>query len=518
MPNPIHLIVRLPYNRPVNPPREPTPVEWSAQKDQFLWEVLSRSRGPDSAGIDWQGLANHLGTPLPYLLFRAQARYEEDLRGLRDVTGTLALNLGAPVDAAAVSPARTAVVPQTGSTSLMQRVLGSQAATPRVLSTRPSIAPTPQRLSTPSFGPSHKTPPSQGTAATLPAREHQQGSESTITLIQKPIGPVAPPISSTRPTHTHATPTRPQPADTESSSSSSSESSGDEDEEAQRRQDEEEAARKRLQELEKMMSSDILGFARQQPRLVTRSPALPGQSMIINRPTKEVRTQAGNHPESSVAMIGSAASPPRGRQPPPPAATRVAAWQPPNLNLTSTTTAQAPYIYPNVEQRPQSAASSAPSRSKSGHGSIPSIPSPGESQSPSVRSSTSATQSTSPGDNSRSPSFVSPPPRTEASQAADRHVKRLSLDGAVRGHSGGGTTAGPSRGTSAHGHHRQPGPRTASTHGSSASSFSDISDTSMSASALEDALMSNINRGASSRLSMFARSQFRGATRGSGQR
>ncbi|KAG8884051.1 hypothetical protein FRB97_005273 [Tulasnella sp. 331] len=452
--------------------------------------------GPERpVSLGRQGLANHLGTPLPYLLFRAQARYEEDLRGLRDMTGMLALNLGAPAPVDATLPVRTTTGPQAGSTSLMQRVLGSQAATPRVLSTRPSVPPTPQRLSTPSFVPSPRTSPPHGTHARIPTRESNPGSESTMTLIQKPIGPVAAPASSTRPTTSVASARR-SSQDTESHSSSSSSSDG-EDEEAQR-QEEEEATRKRLQELERMMSSDMLGFARQQPRPITRTPALSGQSMIMTRPKSEIQAQQPSRPESNVGPVSAnAASPPRGR-PFPPSATRGTTWQP--HNYIPTAAAQVP-TYPspsaagNLDQRSQSVASSIASRSKSGHGSIPSIPSPGESQSPSVRSSTSANQSASPSatDNSRSPSMISPPPRADAIQASDRHVKRLSLDGAVRGR------GGLSRGTSAHGHH-QPGPRTASAQGSTTSSFSDISDMSMSASALEDALMSNINRGASSRL------------------
>src|SRR4051794_26630043 len=55
-------------------------------------------------------LSEQLGTPLPYLLHRAQARYEEDLRGIRDFPGTLALQLGLPNDALAI-PGRPTSAP-----------------------------------------------------------------------------------------------------------------------------------------------------------------------------------------------------------------------------------------------------------------------------------------------------------------------------------------------------------------------------------------------------------------------
>ena len=70
MPNtspPAHVIVRLPYNRPenaVDPPVVRLPssaefarltcfqVEWSAEKEAYLWDIISRSRGPAGSGTD----------------------------------------------------------------------------------------------------------------------------------------------------------------------------------------------------------------------------------------------------------------------------------------------------------------------------------------------------------------------------------------------------------------------------------------------------------------------------------
>ncbi|KAI0092146.1 hypothetical protein BDY19DRAFT_928519 [Irpex rosettiformis] len=79
------VIVRLPYNRPEESRPDPPRVEWNSEKEHILWEVIAKSRVVEGAGTDWKGLANHLQVPLPYLLYRAQARYEEDLRGLQGI-------------------------------------------------------------------------------------------------------------------------------------------------------------------------------------------------------------------------------------------------------------------------------------------------------------------------------------------------------------------------------------------------------------------------------------------------
>ncbi|EIN10968.1 hypothetical protein PUNSTDRAFT_112761 [Punctularia strigosozonata HHB-11173 SS5] len=92
MPQPsqsVRVVVRLPYDRPEEAVQDPPTVEWNTEKENILWEVIARSRGPDSGVTDWKGLAAHLQVPLPYLLFRAQTRYEEDLRGLQGIRGAL---------------------------------------------------------------------------------------------------------------------------------------------------------------------------------------------------------------------------------------------------------------------------------------------------------------------------------------------------------------------------------------------------------------------------------------------
>ncbi|KZV77170.1 hypothetical protein PENSPDRAFT_746942 [Peniophora sp. CONT] len=79
------VIVRLPTARPEQPLSDPEPVIWNAEKEKYMWE---QTRSTEAAP-DWKALARALDVPLPYLLYRAQARYEQDLRGLQDVRGAL---------------------------------------------------------------------------------------------------------------------------------------------------------------------------------------------------------------------------------------------------------------------------------------------------------------------------------------------------------------------------------------------------------------------------------------------
>ncbi|KAI0005046.1 hypothetical protein BJV74DRAFT_806591 [Russula compacta] len=86
---PVRVIVRLPYNRPEQPPSDPVPVSWNSDKENYLWEVVAKSRASEGGAPDWKALAARLDVPLPYLLYRAQVRYEQDLRGLQVIKGSL---------------------------------------------------------------------------------------------------------------------------------------------------------------------------------------------------------------------------------------------------------------------------------------------------------------------------------------------------------------------------------------------------------------------------------------------
>lgn len=371
----------------------------------------------------------------------------------------------------------------------MQRVLSNQGGTPRLVPVRPSSSavPTPQRLSTPVGrpGPSRRTsspghaPPPPTTTTTTPSRapttttrEHGTvGSESTMTLTQKPVGPAGAVAShSGAGARTTNVVKRPPPASEATMDSTSSSSSSSGDDEAERRREEAEETSNRLKELAKMMSSDMLGFARQQqPRA---SPSAVGGGLSSTTTPRSVRTaHDGSRSQSQASRIRQP-SPSRGRQFGTASVIHEAATSRQPDQPTSAS------HYPDFSQRPQSIAS----RSKSGHDSIPSIPSPTESQSP-ARSSMSPTQSTSPsaGNPSRSPSMVSP----ADAMMQQQHAKRQSLDGApsamgtVRApRSGGGAPVvqpGTAASASAQGRPRASKRPPSSTQGSSASSFSDIS-------------------------------------------
>ena len=73
MPAPsVRVVVRLPYNRPENPPPDPprvrsylgrdsemlisTQIEWTSEKADILWKVIERSRSIDGGGADCKRL------------------------------------------------------------------------------------------------------------------------------------------------------------------------------------------------------------------------------------------------------------------------------------------------------------------------------------------------------------------------------------------------------------------------------------------------------------------------------
>lgn len=186
-------------------------------------------------------------------------------------------------------------------------------------------------------------------------------------------------------------------------------------------------------------------------------------------------------------------------------------------SMVSTATAKS-QITDSTATRPDSrshsqhpSSSSSISEPRSAIGSIPSITSLPQSRSP-TRSSSAAASSASPVPStgqSRSPSSASSPPRAPPVQQQamlNRHLKKLSLDGAS-------TSSASDAPPAAFGGRmplRQPtrtrtSDKGGSTHGSSPSSFSDISDLSMN-SAMEEALMSNMKVTGISKLSLFGRS------------
>ncbi|KAF1992310.1 hypothetical protein K402DRAFT_443123 [Aulographum hederae CBS 113979] len=69
------LLVRLPFARGdfVEPPQ----VEWDTNKDQALWKVISRSS--NTSDLDWEALADKFGVPHAFILQQAAWLYERHL-------------------------------------------------------------------------------------------------------------------------------------------------------------------------------------------------------------------------------------------------------------------------------------------------------------------------------------------------------------------------------------------------------------------------------------------------------
>ncbi|KAK0499604.1 hypothetical protein EDD18DRAFT_1441678 [Armillaria luteobubalina] len=219
---PVRVVVRLPYNRPENPPSDPPRIEWTPEKADILWKVIERSRTTDNGGTDWKGLAAHLEVPLPYLLYRVHARFQEELRGLHNIPGV-------------VSPAPSKAgeeFPFIEPPSMAARAASRLASSSRLSgSSGRNSTPLGIRARLSSLG--HNSP-----------RPKKASSSSTLTLqsTAKPQVPVRPP----------------------SLSSSESTDSEDEDvlkeEEADRQAEEQEALDRKLKDLQKMMTNDALGL------------------------------------------------------------------------------------------------------------------------------------------------------------------------------------------------------------------------------------------------------------------
>ncbi|KAH9947198.1 hypothetical protein B0H21DRAFT_740034 [Amylocystis lapponica] len=412
----IRVVVRLPYNRPEDPLSDPPRVEWNSEKERVLWDVIAKSRAIEGAATDWKGLAAHLQVPLPYLLHRAQTRYEEDLRGLQGIRGALS-----PASANPTSTFPLSAVPHPTNEYFPrlpdhQRLASSTPTRPLGVRARLSSLGT-QRLSSSPHGPA---------SAGILQRAKKVSSSSTITLQgprrRTPPRPLSP--ASSR----EGSDSGSAGSANRAGGSSSADSSSDSEEESARREEEEgrrTVLEHKLAELQRALTKDALGLV-----------AAPA-------PFPLPRTTA------------SAASLRRGRPHP--------------LSVSSASIDSAARSHSQSHQSLSSASSP--------RGSIPSIPSPP------LQTRTPArhlARALSPQGNLKS---VSPPALSPRSALGQAHARMARAGSAQAGR--------------------------ASEQGSEASSFSDLSDASLSASALESSLMSNI-RGGGLRFSSFARSNFTG--------
>ena len=210
--------------------------------------------------------------PLPYLLYRAQVRYEEDLRGLQDIRSTLSTS-----NALATRPSEQ----------------GRHDEQPSSAHPLPPRGPSGLNLSTRRRTPqgTHIRPSPQPSLANRLLKG--QGSASSMTLSHKRVV-----------TPSELPPRVPSPA------SQSSESSDEIDraEEEERRQEEQEAVGRRLKELEKMMKSDTLGF--RSPRL--KQPIAGPSTLSQRSPLREsvqpkdgINDSEATSPQGSIPSIPS---------------------------------------------------------------------------------------------------------------------------------------------------------------------------------------------------------------------
>ncbi|KAH0840185.1 hypothetical protein J3R83DRAFT_1180, partial [Lanmaoa asiatica] len=486
MPTPpqVRVVVQLPYNRPDEPHSNPPHIEWNAEKANILWEVIALSRTSDNSGTDWKGLAAHLEVPLPYLLYRAQARYEEDLRGLQDIRGVLST----PASAATPFPAApsTPAIPTPRSTDATPTIPSAHPLSIKIPSAKlTSVASLgarrlsmSQRMATP-LGVrarlnslTHKSPPKPRGGQRYPVHG-KTSSSSTATLqgAKRSTGPLSAPPRTTSPLSDEA----------ESESSDEEELAQRREEEMERQAEVQEHLDKKLAQLQKMMTSERLGLV--------KSPTSPEKSKE-REDTRQDEIMRGRPPFPTSAIAVAANPSGNGEVGPTPGS-------PSKLRFNERTGLDVRLAEFTSAPRNRDHSASVSSAS-SPQGSIPSIPSPSISSPspPPVHRHTSSPhdhprvpsqQQTQPTSrlypNSQPPSLTSSPMQRHLSPTKSSSPPAVSVRNA-RGHAhtrqgfGALGPAGVSEGES--------------THGSSASSFSDLSDASLSASALESALMSNV--------------------------
>ena len=239
---------------------------------------------PDLIRLKGQGLSERLKVPLPFLMYRAQVRYEEDLRGLQAA-------MAEPIipQPLAIPPPRQ----QEDKTSIITPPNASSVGT------RTSTASTP-RQATPIGVKNRFTSHLRSQPALHSSYRSSSGtiSASTVTLTHRPAAA----MSVHSPTHL-----RPMsPPDSRSSSETEDEGEQQDD------PDDPEAIRKRLKDLERMMTSNVLGFARPKPTLKAPDPS----SSVIQTSLRN-DTTSGGETTSAQSSIPSIPSPPESQLQPP---------------------------------------------------------------------------------------------------------------------------------------------------------------------------------------------------------
>ncbi|KAI6135117.1 hypothetical protein EV401DRAFT_1902723 [Pisolithus croceorrhizus] len=499
----IRVVIQLPYDRPESPLQDPPHIEWNAEKANVLWEVIALSRTSNNGGTDWKGLATHLEVPLPYLLYRAQARYEEDLRGLKDIPGVPShtapqqLANGAPPSsrrpsssagalphpgaptAAAATSAATLDRDQPLSIRIPTRRISGGAASARTL-TGSGVSATPLGVRLRLNSLTHNSP-SKVRFPHVQRQGHTRISSPTAALQEIALR------RSTASLRSHS----PFSEGESSDSSDASEIMRRKEEEEERNAEEREALDKKLAQLQKTMTSEIVGLVRNP---TTQNKCKEKEATRGRTPFAMPVVSTATAGLSGVTATGFPARP---------------------REDTSAGFGQEGMDFP-PRNRDHSASVSSVS---SPQGSVPSIPSPTSPPSPGLMPNPSshfpahgqgygqtqfhahgymqtrlhphsqpASLSTSPMAR-HIPSFKSSSPPAVSAQNARGHA-RFHTVGQGTGHLYGAPVVSEGE----------------STQGSTASSFSDLSDVSFSPSALESALI----RTGGSKLSTVARSRLGG--------
>ncbi|KAF8806221.1 hypothetical protein BYT27DRAFT_7102467 [Phlegmacium glaucopus] len=286
MPTPpaVRVIVKLPYTRDENPHKDPEKIEWTQDKADILWKVIERSRSVDSAGADWMGLASHLQVPLPYLLYRVNARFQEEIRGLKDIQGALSPTIAHPAknhDFPTGDKPLTLAGRMAGSSGLSNSRLGSPLGVRARLSSLGNNSPRPKKAT----------------------------SSSTLTL-QAPKRSIVP-----------LRPTSP------SSSSDSEDEQAIKEEEADRNAEEEDALSRKLAELQKMMTNEALGLVggtrlknsknktTDRGRSAPLSPRSAGSSRMDTLSSRSQSISSASSPQGSIGEIPSPPPEPQSHSP-----------------------------------------------------------------------------------------------------------------------------------------------------------------------------------------------------------
>lgn len=245
-----------------------------------------------------KGLAAHLEVPLPYLLYRAQARYEEDLRGLQDIRGVLSTSASVttPFPAAPSSPA----IPTPRSADAMPSIPSSRPLSINIPPTMlAGVAPlsarrlsVSQRMVTPlgvraRLNSLTYKSPSKPRGGQGHSTHGKTSSSSTATLqgTKRSTGPLSAPPRTTSPFSDEA----------ESESSDEEELAQRREEEMERQTEDQEHLDKKLVQLQKMMTSERLGLV--------RSPVSPdkGKGREDTRREEAMRGRPA-FPASAIAM------------------------------------------------------------------------------------------------------------------------------------------------------------------------------------------------------------------------